>query len=58
MYVNELINTVVAEIYQYNPIARRMLIWVVRIIETGQFPRELGKQRKKLWKKKGVPYSK
>jgi len=32
-----------------------MFIWIVRIIETGKFPREPGRQRKKFWKRKGVP---
>lgn len=53
--VNELINTVLSEICQYNLTARRMLFWIVRIRETGQFPLELGRKRKKVWKKKEVP---
>lgn len=55
MHVNELINTVLSEICQHSLTARRMFIWIVRIIETGQFPREPGRKREKFWKKKGVP---
>jgi len=29
-----------------------MFIWIVRIIEPGQFPREPGRKRKKFWKRK------
>jgi hypothetical protein len=46
MCVNELINAVLSEICQYSLIARRTFIWIFRIIETGQFPREPGRQRK------------
>jgi hypothetical protein len=48
MSLNELINVVRTVTFQCNIIVRRMLTWVLRIIETGQLPRELRREQKKI----------